>query len=65
MNRLEMKEWIRNATYEDLLRKWRFAPSGSIWFQGDMGKYYEKVMAKKRAEVGEEAHVKASKNIGW
>lgn len=65
MNEKEMKEWIDNASYEDLLRRWRFAPSGSPFFQGEMGKYYEVIMARKRAEVGDAEHVRASKSIGW
>lgn len=61
----KMKDWIDKASYEELLTKWRFAPSGSPWFQGEVGKYFEEVMSKKRAEVGDAAAVQASKNIGW
>ena len=58
----EMKAWIDNASYEQLLSRNRFAPVGSPWFQGEIGDYYLKVMAKKKKEVD---HVQASKNIGW
>jgi len=61
----KMKDWIDTASYEELLTRWRFAPSGSPWFQGEVGKYYEEVMSKRKAEVGEAAAVQASKNIGW
>ena len=61
----EMKEWIDNASYEQLLSKWRTAPSGNPFFQGEIGEYYSKVMAEKRAEVGNAEHVRASKSIGW
>ena len=61
----EMKAWIDEASYEDLLRRWRFAPSGDPIFQGEIGDYYTKVMAKKREEIGSEGHTQASKNIGW
>ena len=61
----QMKAWIDGATYEQLLSRWRFAPAGSPWFQGEVGRYYEKVMAEKRESVGHDAHVAASKNIGW
>ena len=58
------KQWIDNASYEELLRKWRFAPVGDPWFQGELGEYYAKVLAAKRdADQGE--HVRASKAIGW
>jgi len=59
------KDWLDTASYEELLTKWRFAPTGSPWFQGEVGTYFEKVMRKKKEEVGEEAAVRASKNIGW
>lgn len=60
----EQKEWIDNASYEELLKKRRQAPIGDPLFQGD-GEYYRKVMRQKRDEVGHEAAVRASKNIGW
>ena len=65
MTEREMKAWIDKASYEELLRKWRFEPSGNPWFQGEVAKYYEEVMSKKRLEIGNEAAVRASKDIGW
>jgi hypothetical protein len=60
----EQKRWIDNADYESLLYRWRFAPVGDTFFQGDTGDYFKKVMAEKRdADPG--GHVRASKNIGW
>lgn len=61
----EMKNWIDNASYSALLRKWRFHPAGDPFFQDEIGDYYAKVMVRKREEVGNEAHVRASKAIGW
>ncbi len=59
------KAWIDGATYEELLRRWRMAPVGAPMFQGDTGDYYSKVIAEKRQAAGQEAHVAASKSIGW
>ena len=61
----ELKTWIDNASYEELLRKWRQAPPGSPYFKGETGQYYADVMAQRRLEVGDEEHVRASKSIGW
>jgi len=61
----EMKQWIDNASYEQLLSRWRFAPIGDLMFQGEIGDYYAEVMKRKRAKVGNEEHVRASKSIGW
>jgi len=60
-----MRKWIDEADYESLLSRWRNAPVGDPIFQGEMGDYYSKKMAEKRAEVGNDAHVRASKSIGW
>lgn len=61
----EQKIWIDGASYEELLRRWRFAAVGDQIFRGDTGEYYQKVMEEKRKRVGESGHVSASKSIGW
>jgi hypothetical protein len=60
----EQKTWIDNATLEDLLSKWRFAPSGDPMLQGEYGEYYSKVMFGKR-DADNAAWVAASKFVGW
>ncbi len=65
MTTKEMKAWIDKASYVSLLKKWRFEPSGSPWFEGEVAKYYEEVMFKKKLEIGDAAAVRASKDIGW
>ena len=60
-----LKSWIDNASYTQLLEKWRFAPFGDPFFQGEAGDYYSEVMKNKKKEVGDAAHVTASKAIGW
>ena len=59
------KKWIDNATYEQLLKRWRFASVADDIFQGDTGIYYAEVMAKRRAEVGVDEAAAVSKRIGW
>ena len=59
----EMKNWIDEATYKQLLSKWRFAPVGSSWFVGDIGQYYDEAMKRKRSEISDEERVSASKSI--
>lgn len=61
----EMKQWIDGASYEQLLHRWRFSPTGSPWFQGEIGAYYKKVMFSKKEEVGNAEHSATSKRIGW
>ena len=59
----QIKSWIDNASYESLLSKWRFAPAGDPYFQGETGDYYKKVMCEKR-DANPAAAVSASKRIG-
>ena len=60
-----MKIWIDLASYEDLLRKWRFASGGDAFFCGEVGKYYaEKIFAMRDALEPDEA-AQVSKRIGW
>lgn len=65
MTEQQMKNWIDNATYEELLRKWRFTPSGDPMFEGEVGAYYAKVMGIKRGDLSHEEQVATSKRIGW
>lgn len=74
----EMKAWIDSATYEELLRKWRFTPPGDPFFAGDLGLYYSAQMHAKldsealatsiihgKAMTPDSLHTTASKRIGW
>lgn len=65
MKTKEMIEWIDKASYRDLLSKWRFEPSESPWFAGEVGEYYSKAMSKRRSEISPSEHTEASKCIGW
>ena len=61
----EQKKWIDEASYEDLLRKLRFAPAGDPMFIDDtVYEYYSKVVQERKA-ADPAAHVRASKSIGW
>jgi len=61
----QLEQWIDAATYEDLLRKWRYAPPGSPYLTGLVGEHFQRVMAEKRRAVGAAEAVAASKRIGW
>lgn len=61
----QVKHWIDSSDYETLLRKWRYAPVGDNYFEGEQGAYYKKVMFEKRDALPHDEQVKASKNVGW
>lgn len=58
----QTKRWIDNASYQDLLSKWRFASLDDPIFQVETVDYYVKVMSEKKKSAD---HVQTSKNIGW
>lgn len=59
------KEWIDQASYEQLLNKWRFAAIGDESFQGESGEYYSKVMHEKKNALTHGDQVANSKRVGW
>jgi hypothetical protein len=61
----ENKAYIDNLSYEGLLRKWRFAPAGDSWFQGETGDYWSQRMRKLKESMSNDEYVAASKKIGW
>jgi hypothetical protein len=61
MSKEEMITWIDNASYEQLLFKWRFAPIGSEWFIGEVGKHYSDVLFS----LDKNILVNTSKKVGW
>lgn len=58
------KAWIDASTYEELLRRWRYAECGDPIFQGASGNYYKARMTLLRDKDPQGA-VKASKLVGW
>lgn len=60
---VEHKELIDNMSYAEMLRLWRFEPTGSVLFIGEAGEYFRKVLAEKEAACENVAAV--SKLVGW
>ena len=58
----ENKQHIDSLSYDGLLEKWRFAPAGDEWFQGETGKYWGDRMTELRCR-NPGAAVAASKAI--
>ena len=61
----ERKAKIDSLSYKELLREWRFAPSGSNdWLSGETGDYWGARMNElKRADP--DMAVRVSKELGW
>ncbi|HBC94343.1 MAG TPA: hypothetical protein DCZ10_15950 [Pelotomaculum sp.] len=55
------KKYIDSLSYESLLARWRFAPVGDPWFQGETGDYWRKRMS----EIKPQNHAGISKRVGW
>lgn len=58
-----IKQQIDAMTYEEMLRKWRFAPVGDPMLQGETGTYFATRM--REIEPSREEKVRVSKKIGW
>jgi hypothetical protein len=61
----EIIEWIENATYAQMLERWRFSPPGDSMFVGGNGDYFRRAMEKKKAALSPQECVEISKRIGW
>ena len=56
------KNFIDGLTYKEMLKLWRFSPTGFALFQGETGEYFSKVMKEKKEKVNAAA---ISKEVGW
>ena len=59
------KAIIDGKDYYTLLKSWRFDSSASEWFQGETGEYWSQRMEELKNQIGIQAHVEISKEIGW
>ena len=60
----ENKKYIDGLSHYSLLERWRFAPVGDKWFQGETGEYWGKRMSELKSQNPAQA-VQDSKNLGW
>jgi hypothetical protein len=60
----EHKITIDTKSYYQLLERWRFAPVGDPWFQGETGEYWGKRMGELRSQLSDNG-VQTSKDIGF
>lgn len=65
MNDDFIRRWIAKASYEDLLRKWRLAPVGDPFVEGEAGRQIAIRMRELRATIPPAEQVRISKKIGW
>lgn len=59
------KREINIMCYTEMLRLSRHSPGGDPMFRGEIGIYFAKVMAEKKAALCELDQVIASKEVGW
>ena len=59
----ENKLFIDGLNHESLLGRWRSAPVGDPWFQGETGKYWSKRLTESR-DADPARHTAASKALG-
>jgi len=57
--------WIINASYYELLKRWRFAEGRDDIFHGESGQFYSDTMNYKKEQLSLNECVRISKLIGW
>lgn len=60
----EKLDWINQASFEDLLRKWRFAPAGDPFLKGHIGDHFNKIYCQRRNSLDPGEFTRISKKIG-
>ena len=60
-----LMDQIDKADYKTLLHWHRYKPIGDSLFQGDVGRYFFKVMKEKRDQLTEAQQVSISKAVGF
>ena len=56
-----LKKWIDNASYDQLLYKWRYAPSDDPIFDSEIKEYYRKILFERKS-IKQKTVVKEIKN---
>lgn len=61
----ELLDFVETASYEDLLRLWRFEPIGSPYFVPGIYEHVVETMKQKGEELTPVERAQISKDIGW
>ena len=56
---------LKQMSYEELLRMWRYAALGDLQFQGRNGEIFKTIMFEKRNLYSVPEQVEISKRVGW
>ena len=65
MTEEQMIDWIRHASYRELLQRWRFAEPGDPFFEGKAGAFYKSEFLAQQHIVGGTMAIQISKEVGW
>lgn len=61
----ERLEWIKTASYLEMLRVWRNEPLGSPWFIGVVGEKFAQAISIAKSKLPHSEAVAISKQVGW
>ena len=61
----ELRKWITNASYKQLLEKNRFGPLGDPMFVGESGRLFMDCMFEQRNKLSTDEQIKISKESWW
>lgn len=60
-----LRKQIREASFEEILRLWRFSPIGSPFFEGPVGDLLTARYAAMRSSLSPAEWTALSKSVGW
>lgn len=65
MTNRALRKQIREASFEEILRLWRFSPIGSPVFEGPVGDLLTARYAAMRSSLSDAEWTALSKRVGW
>lgn len=60
-----VKKTIDDLSYRDMLKIWRFEPTGVPMFEGSSGLYFGRVMREKREKLEPGEHSRISRELSF
>ena len=61
----EFKHWLSTASYEELLRKWRFVSPSDPILQGEYGVLFKERLLAVMSALDSEERIAVSKKVGF
>ena len=58
-------KWLDEASYADLLARWRYGRKGEVWFCGTNATRYKRIIEQRKLELLPFEAERIEKEVGW